>query len=292
MNRSQRITSLGIVLLCLACSANTAQAFNLDSLKNLNPLKQKEEKAKAKVDKIDDYEWCGTSEEEIDVDAAREGSNEPDKAEAEARENALLEKNKRVVKCMISSLLRVEEAQSDFAEALGAKDQADKLRAESEALKSANYYTDDKALKKHVSVSRETNKIIRSKLAKNQQLSEEGRKQFIDGMLDYAVAIRETKEMTDAIGPYYDAAKVEAQRVHSIYNGSKGNKNILSAIADGLNYLKAILGKQFNTTKYLVKKGRSLVDDHKSTISSVMVYAKDNSIKIPPEVETTMIDFV
>lgn len=292
MKLSRHLSWVVLSLLCWGWVANTSYGLGWNDLNDLNPLKKKEQKTRAQIEMAENYEWCGASEvAPVAVDAAGKKGEEAAKAEAEAREAALVEKNKRVVKCMIASLLQVAEAQSEFAEALGAKDQADKLRAESDALKSA-HYTDEKALRKHVSVSKETNKIIRNKISKKQELTEEGRKQFVDGLLKYAVAIRETKEMTEAIGPYYDAAKVEAQRVRAIYNDTKDKKNILTAITDGFNYLKAILGKQFNTTKYLAKKGKGLMKDHKSTASSVMMYAKDNSIEVPAEVEAVMVDFV
>lgn len=290
MNVKMQWLSAFSVMLAVAVSSSSVQAFDLDFNK-LNPLKKKEEKTKQKMQNIEDYEWCGTKATKADVEAARSASKEPEKAEAEARETALVEKNKKVVKCMISSLLRVAEAQSDFAEALGAKDQADKLRAESEALKAANY-SDEKALQKHVNISKQTNKIIREKIAQKQELNEEGRKQFVDGLLDYAVAVRETKETTDALKPYYDAAKAEAKQVQAIYSQSKNKQNVIGALVDGWNYLKVILGKQFNTTKYLVKKGRGLMDDHKKTLESVVTYAKDNKLKVPKEVEATMVDFV
>lgn len=278
-----------IIASLLLVNACATQAGLGDDLKSLWPGKKVEQQSDQEKLLRQEFEWCKSTEKEAATKQAVSELNEESNTTeiADTQKNALVEENERVVKCLIASLLRVSDAQANFAEALDAKDEADKLRAESAALSEA-HYTDKSALKKHVKVSEATNKVIRTKISKKQTLSEAGRKQFSSGLLHYAIAIKETKEMTDAVGPYYDATKKEAKQVQQLYNQGKKKENIFGAIKDSLNYMKALFGKRFGTTEYLVKNGKGLVKDHKSTINSVVEYAKDNEIEIPPEVETEL----
>ena len=264
----------------LSLSISTASAGFLDKVKGqLETITQKNvAEQEAAID--EKFSWC-QSDEERKAAALKTDPKADPKAQAEVERNAMVQENERVVKCLIASLIRVADAQADFAVALNAKDQAELLRAESKALSQA-HYTDQKALEKHVKVSKNTNEVIRTKISQDQKLTNEGQKQFSSGLFGYALALKETKEMTDAVGPYYKATKTEAKKVYALYNQGKSS-NLLGSIAGGLKYMKELFGKSFGTTQYLVKKGKGLVKDHKSTIESVVAYAKENNIEIPPE---------
>ncbi|MCP5017199.1 MAG: hypothetical protein GY938_18295 [Ketobacter sp.] len=289
MNKLKNIV-MTIALLGLANAASAGWGF--DDLKELVPLKKTQNDSEVEVEETAGIDADKASEVQATTaeTQAKVQQSEAKKVEAEAKMDVLVDENERVVKRLIASLLRVAEAQANFAEALDAKDQADQLRAESKALGEANY-TDKSALHRHVKVSKATNKVIQKKIALNQELSQEGREQFSTGMLHYVIAVKETKEMTDEIGPFYDATMAEAKTVQSLINQSKNQNNVIGFITNVKDYATSRFGKKFATTKYLVKNSKGLAKDHKATVNSVVEYARNNDIEVPKEVETSL-DFI
>lgn len=294
MNAMKKLMVLGVML----GFVNAAQGFGFDDLKKLVPMKktQGEEQAQTQASTQAQEQAQATANEKTDggVDqaqdtAAKAQQAKAKQAEAEAKMDHLVDENERVVKRLIASLLRVAEAQANFAEALDAKDQADKLRAESKALGEANY-TDKKALQRHVKISKATNEVIQKKIEMNQELSKDGRKQFSTGMLHYVIAVKETKEMTDEIGPFYDATMAEVKTVQTLIDQARDQNKLALFLKNSTDYFKSRFGKKFATTRYLVKNGKGLAKDHKSTVSSVVEYARNNDIEVPAEVQN--LDFI
>ncbi|MBA55680.1 MAG: hypothetical protein CMK89_14590 [Pseudomonadales bacterium] len=294
MNAMKKLMVMGLMLGCV----NAAQGFGFDDLKKLVPMKktQGEEQSQTQAQAQTETQASATANEKADagVDQARDAQakaqeTQAKQAEAEAKMDHLVDENERVVKRLIASLLRVAEAQANFAEALDAKDQADKLRAESKALGEANY-TDKKALHRHVKISKATNEVIQKKIEMNQELSKDGRKQFSTGMLHYVIAVKETKEMTDEIGPFYDATMAEVKTVQTLIDQARDQNKLALFIKNSTDYVKSRFGKKFATTRYLVKNGKGLAKDHKSTVTSVVEYARNNDIEVPAEVQN--LDFI
>lgn len=305
MNVFKKVVKTVMVLGLMLGAVNVAQAgFGFDDLKKLVPMKktqgdepaqteaqaevQSQSQAEAKS-RVNDKTDGGVDQAQDAQAKAQEAQAQAKQVEAEAKMDHLVDENERVVKRLIASLLRVAEAQANFAEALDAKDEADKLRAESKALGEANY-TDKKALHRHVKVSKATNEVIQKKIKLNQELSEDGRKQFSTGLLHYVIAVKETKEMTDEVGPFYDATMTEVKTVQSLIEESKNQNKLVSFLKNSTDYVKSRFGKKFATTRYLVKNGKGLAKNHKTTVKAVVEYAHNNEIEVPAEVEN--LDFI
>lgn len=235
------------------------------------------------IHSFDTFQWCSTTKAEV----------AGDDADLEQQTMSLTKQNERVVRCMRSSILRVARAQSDFAEALGAKDQAEKLRFESEHLRKSNY-SDMSVLEKHIVVSKETNRVIREKIQQKQNLTSESRVTFSEGLLDYAVAMRETKEMGDALVPYYKAVEYRLSQLRNQYLLEKDLSPIerFKLLGSMLSLGKAMLGEEFAMTSYLAVNGGDLIDDHFEALRSVTHYARDNRIKVPKDLSVLAGDIV
>ncbi|MDY6920323.1 MAG: hypothetical protein SV765_08925 [Pseudomonadota bacterium] len=261
--------------------------WGFDDLKKLVPVEKNQDTDTAKAEMEAEPASENLSAAET---TAQETKARAEEAEAQARMSDLVEENERVIKRLIASMIRVAEAQANFAEALDAKDQADKLRAESKALGEANY-TDKRALHRHVKISKATNKVIQERVKAKQELSKEGRKQFSTGLLHYVIAVKETKEMTDEVGPFYRATMAEVETIEGMIEQGKSQDNVIGLIKNVTGYAKSRFGKKFATTRYLMKNGKGLAKDHKLTVNSVVEYSRNNEIEVPPEVETSL-DFI
>lgn len=290
----KNVVKKGLLLAVSGCVYVCISGFGFDDLKELVPMKKNQEQQTDQATKAEQTsKQAGEDEasrrERAGAQQAEAAASEVE-AEADDKMDDLVDRNEKVVKRFVQAILRMAEAQANFSEALDAKDQADKLRAESKALSESNY-ADKKALQRHAKVSEATNKLIQKKIAMNQELSQDGRKQFSTGLLHYAIAVKETKEMTDEIGPFYEATMNEIKVVQDLSKQHKQKNNLIGMFASVKDYATTRFSSKFATTKYLVKNGDDLVSDHKKTADAVVEYAKNNDIEVPAEVETSL-DFI
>jgi hypothetical protein len=295
------LASAVIVGLASITATSHAEGWGFDSLKQLVPVSKKAEEDVAKRDATDtgksaDIGAMESGKVTRSADRTKKEIAEADaKAEADKKMETLVNRNEQIIRRYVQAVLRLAEAQIQFAEALDEKEQADLLRAESKALQEGNY-ADKDAIKRHAKVSEKTNRVISKKLEKQDELTAEGRKQFSHGLLQYAIGLRETKEMIDEIGPFYASVKQQVNHMSASVPKDTSFKDrsiaaIGVAVGKGISFVKQgkeLYNGKFGTAAYLATKGPQFMDDHRKTATKVVDYAKSNDLEVPKDMENTL----
>jgi hypothetical protein len=198
-------------------------------------------------------------------------ASDADVADENEETLTLEQQSEMMVYRYVESVKRLANAQVNFAEALGAKKEADTLRAATEALSSSHYKKDD--IKKQAKISRKTNELIIEKMEVKQELTEEERKLFTKGLLHYAIGLKETKEFGDEVGPFLATMKEESKTVSKLSLASVSTAAV------------KLFDRKFTTLAYLTKKMPGYMGDHRKTAMAVTAFAKDNDIKLPEELD-------
>lgn len=229
------------IMLVSVCSNTIAGGWSFDSVKKILPTGEKK------------------SEQAEESQSATAKDTGMDK---------LVDQSEAAVIRYAQSVLRLVDAQANFAESLGAKKEADDLRVQSEALRAGDYSKG--SFKSQAKISKKTNKLIQERLTEKQELDEEQKKLFLKGMAHYAIGLKETKEFSDEVGPLYDSLVAQAKEL-------KGGNYLGSA---GL-----LFNSKFATLGYLAKNTPGLLKDHSETGGMVVKFAQSNDLDVPKELE-------
>jgi len=161
----------------------------------------------------------------------------------------------------VDSAQQISQAQIRFAGALGLKDEAAALKAETKALGSGSVSAS--SIKKQQARSKALDEKIAEKIATGSKLTVEGRKIFASGLLPYSVGLAEGAGMSVA-------AKNFVKSVESYVKDSSPMEKmrVMKKVKPGLYVALSM-------PKYLQKLG--------STSKAILAFAKANEIEIPKE---------
>jgi hypothetical protein len=166
-----------------------------------------------------------------------------------------------LVNSYVGSAQQISQAQIRFAKALGLKDEAAALKAETKALGSGSVSAS--SIKKQQARSKALDEKIAEKMATGGELTGEGRKMFASGLLPYSVGL--------AAGAVMSAeAKNFGESVESYVKDSSlmEKMKVMKKVKPGLYVASSM-------PDYLKKLG--------STSKAILDFAKANKIEIPKE---------
>jgi hypothetical protein len=167
----------------------------------------------------------------------------------------------KLVKRFVGSAQRISYAQVQFGKALGLKDEAAALEAETKALGSGS--VSEGALKKHQARSEALNEKLEAKMESGAMLTADGRKMFASGLLPFSQGLAEGVQM-----------KPESEQfAQSVQNYVK--------VASPMDKMKVM--KQVKPGLYVASNMPAYIGKLSSTSKAVFDYAKSNKIEVPKE---------
>lgn len=113
---------------------------------------------------------------------------------ASSSTNGLAAQQDQLVHAYVTADAETVQGQAKLAEALGLKDQAAKLNAEAKALQSGSTVTDDE-VKQADTVINDAQPAIDAKLQQSQNLSDESKQTYGQGLLHLAVGVNDTVKL-------------------------------------------------------------------------------------------------
>lgn len=210
------------------------------------------------------------------------GEAEPDVIEADEEEvsfESLASQHEAIVQHYVVASAIIAGAQGEMAEALELKRQADKMKAEANAL-SDDSTVSKKTLKSYTKASQNTNKLIRKKLDKNEELSKEQRQQFVSGVILYSQGMQSSKKVWREAGPFASSVKAEAGASAKSFK-EKISSNPLDLLPKS-GQKSGVLSK-FGTGLYIASSTPKFMKNHSKTLKQIVKYMQDNNIDVPPE---------
>ena len=167
----------------------------------------------------------------------------------------------KLVNSFVTAQQNLLEAQSLVAEALGLKEEKEKLDVERKSLSSGN--VDKKALKKTVGLTENAQKAIQKKMDAGEALSAEGKTLIAKSLVPYAKSVAGVAAMVDDAKNLADG--IQAQ--------------IKSAGMMGAMKVK----KAFDVGLYIAPKVPGFATGMVKQLGSMVSFAKKNGVKVPKD---------
>jgi hypothetical protein len=184
--------------------------------------------------------------------------------------NALAEKQSTLSKRLQAALIEINGAQAHFAEALGDKEQADKLRAQNDSLSKGN--TNDEALVNAVALSTNVGKIQGENLKKIGSLNEKQKQEIQKGILPYSKGTAHTALLAKEFAEHLKATQSAISKA-SLANAAQ-IKNKLGLTLSLAPKMPGLGTTHFETASTLIKTAKSnnlKVDEANKVISSMQL---------------------
>lgn len=177
----------------------------------------------------------------------------------------------------VAASVSMGSAQADLAEALGLKEEAEKLRAEVKALKS-NSAAGKEEFKSFTKLSKGTNKKFQKAAKKNQELTADKKEDFAYGVGKYLVSAHQTTELVKKYTPLMQGLTMKTKEEAG---------GTFSKLKQG--DLDSLEGKEVNAAAgfavgvYIGASSPKLATDHVKTSKSIYDYSVKNGVKVPDD---------
>jgi len=194
------------------------------------------------------------------------GPDSGQEQESQAVQDAGADLNEAVVQRYVAASVSLSQAQAKLADALGLKEEAARIRAANDVLRSGKVSdTEGKdGLEKHHSVSAEVNEKIAEELAKEQELSAQSKQDIALALLPYANGLYQSRQAAQELVPF-----VASLRPSNPFQLPK-------------------VMKRYSTAFFLAKSAPGFVKKHFSTMQQLSQVCKTQGIKIPDEASQVM----
>jgi hypothetical protein len=187
------------------------------------------------------------------------GKKDNDAAPAQSLDG-VINTQESIIKKYNAAKASITKAQVEFLEALDLKDHAAGLQDQQAAFSSGSVVSKD-GLKKATKLSEKADKAIAESLAGEQELSEESKAKFVEGLVSYAQGVVDTKSMLEEFGPFLNSVKEQVDA------------------APVMEKMKVT--KKLNSGMFVASKTPGILKDQLVTISKLVDFAKKKNIKVP-----------
>jgi hypothetical protein len=168
----------------------------------------------------------------------------------------------QVLKRYADSSSYVTSAQVSLAKAFGLKDQAAALEAQAAALNSGATLDKD-AISRHKRVSEEAAIATQAKMDEGAQLTDEGRKYYIESLVPFSKGVQLATKLPNEINAFSNLAQTEMKSLAALD--------------------QALLGSKLTTGVFLVTEIPGYTSRVFGSLGKIVTYAQKNDIPVPPD---------
>jgi hypothetical protein len=168
----------------------------------------------------------------------------------------------QVLKRYADSSAYITTAQVSLAKAFGLKDQAAALEAQAAALNSGATLDKD-AISRHKRVSEEAAIATQAKMDEGAQLTDEGRKYYIESLEPFGKGVQIATKLPNEINAFSNLAQTEMKSLTALD--------------------QAMLGSKLTTGMFLVTEIPGYTSRVFGSLGKIVSYAQKNEIPVPPD---------